>query len=84
MLGTAVKSVRLAIDNVEAEFGGDDHLAAYRLQRGANQLFIREWSVHFRRVEEGNTVLERTFLLCRRCPFIIDELMKAVEDAGRL
>jgi hypothetical protein len=45
--------------NLEAELGGNDDPVADRDQCLTDQLFIREWAVHFSRVEEGDAVIHR-------------------------
>ena len=55
MLRPAVQaSLLVRLRSVEAEFGGDDDLLADRPQRLADHLFVGEWSIDFRRVEEGD------------------------------
>ena len=41
------------------ELGGDHHLSLERLQRFAHQFLVRERTVHFRGVEEGDAALDR-------------------------
>ena len=44
---------------LEAELGGDDHLALVRFQRFTHQFFVGERPIHFRRVKEGDPVVDR-------------------------
>ena len=59
LFGPAVHSRHLAVDDVEAELGGDHHPVADRPQRLADDLLVGEGAVDFRRVEEGDAALRR-------------------------
>ncbi len=49
---------RFSLSDTPPELRGDEHLIALPLQRAAEQLLVREWSVHLGRVEEGDTELD--------------------------
>jgi len=64
MFGTAVDARHAVeastfVEDLEAEFGGDRHLVAHRLQRLAEQDLVLKGAVDFRRVEEGHPGLDR-------------------------
>ena len=54
----AVQPSLLAVVELEAELGGDHDLVAHWTKRLADQLFVRERSVGFGRVEERDAALE--------------------------
>src|SRR3954447_5709353 len=54
----AVEARLLAVLELESELGRNDHLIADRPKRLADELFVREWSVRFGRIEEGYATFE--------------------------
>src|SRR3954452_13293076 len=56
--GAAVKACLLTVLELEAELGRNHHLIADRRQCVADELFVREWSVRFGRIEERHTTFE--------------------------
>ena len=63
MLGPAIQSRRTfhpaRISNeVEPEFGGDDHLLAKRCKSFTDQFFVDERAVNFRGIEEGDAAFD--------------------------
>ena len=59
---------RLRID-LEAELGGDHHLVAERSESFAHEFFVRERTVHFGGIEEGDAAFDgRTN---QRDPFLL-------------
>jgi hypothetical protein len=57
--GLTVDAALSAGPEIEAELGGDDHLAAEGLQRLADEALIGEGAVDFGSVEEGDATLDR-------------------------
>src|ERR1051326_9249983 len=57
VLRTTIKPSLLAIHNVESELGRNRHLLAQWSNRFADEFFIREGSINFSRVEEGDAAL---------------------------
>ena len=55
----AVETCHLAVLDVEAELGGDRDLIADGLERLADDIFIRVWAIHFGRIEERHTGVDR-------------------------
>ena len=61
VLGPAVETRRsgpvITATQIEAEFGGDDHLLAERSEGFADEFFVRERPINFSRVEEREPAL---------------------------
>ena len=49
--------------DVKAELRRDDHLVAKRRQRVTNEFFVREWTIRFSGIEEGDASLESRMIL---------------------
>src|SRR6516225_3667955 len=59
MFGTIVQARLFAVNDVEAELGGDDDPVAERRNRLADHLFVGEGTIDFGRVEESGAALKR-------------------------
>jgi hypothetical protein len=55
---TAIEACLLAVLELEPEFRRNHHLVANRPERLADQLFVRQWSVRFGRIEERHATVE--------------------------
>src|SRR6476619_8152726 len=55
----AVEPRHLAVLDVEAELGGDRYLIADGLERLTDDILIGIWAVHFGRIEERHTCVDR-------------------------
>src|SRR6185295_3288797 len=54
-----VEPRHFAVLDVEAELGGDRDLIADRLERFTNDILVGIWAVHFGRIEERHTGIDR-------------------------
>src|SRR5689334_22619761 len=60
VLGPAVDSDLLPFrTDFETKLRCDQHTIAYRRERLAYKFFVREWTIHFGRVEERNAAINR-------------------------
>ena len=78
---------RLRIE-IEAEFGGDDHMVAKGGQSLADELLVHEWAIDFGGIEEGDAALDGQSdqfdrPLCLRCQAIAKAQAHAAQAKGR-
>jgi hypothetical protein len=81
-VGTAVESGELlpVLLEVEAELRGDDDAAAERRERFADNLFVREWTVDLRGVEERDATLDGA---ANQCDCVVSVRGLSSPDPGR-